>query len=44
MGIAKLNPSCEGAVASLVDDSHRCRPILAPCSARQGRGELLRKP
>ena len=24
--------------------AHRCRLILAPCSARQGRGELLRKP
>jgi hypothetical protein len=24
--------------------AHRCRPSVAPCSARQGRGELLRKP
>jgi len=39
-----LNPSYESMASSLSGYAHRCRPILASCSARQGRGELLRKP
>lgn len=42
-GYRYAQPSCKSVAAPLIQCAHCCCPSIAPCLARQGRGELLLK-